>query len=124
MQQTLRNTLAWTALVAWLFASGVSADVLQVVAYADHVASDVEVSARDHCGACKAADAAREVSEHGAPAKHSNAGLKVKPDGAVWSVRLPARGASDAISFREVIVSVFCPELICEVPVPPPKATV
>ena len=38
------------------------------------------------------------------------------------SFRLPARDLRRVESFREVIVSVDCPELICEVPVPPPKA--
>ncbi len=124
MRQSLRNTLAWTALVAWLFACGVTADVLQVVAYADHVANDVEVSARDHCGACQAAEAAREAAEHGAPAKHSTGSLKMKAAGAVWSVRLPVAAPCPSALVREVTVSVYCPALNCEVPVPPPKATV
>jgi hypothetical protein len=124
VRNLLRITFAWAALVAWLVASGVSADVLQVVAYADHVAKSVEVSERDHCGACQAADAARDASDHAAPAKHEVAKAKVKPDGAVWSVRLPVGAPACSVFFREVDVPGSCPELICEVPVPPPEATV
>ena len=124
MRQTLRNTLAWAALVAWLFASGVSADLLEVCAHADHLVKKVQVMEKDHCAPCELAAAARAAADHAPVAKHDAAKAKVKSDGAVWSVRLPARGSSDAISFRAVTVSVFCPELICEVPVPPPKATV
>ena len=124
MRQTFRNTLAWAALVAWLFASGVSADLLEVCAHADHLVKKVQVMEKDHCAPCELAAAARAAADHAPGAKHDAAKVKVKPDGAVWSVRLPARGASDAIAFREVTVSVFCPELICEVPVPPPEASV
>ena len=123
MRNFLRVTGAWAALVAWLVASGVSADVLQVVAYADHVASDVEVSAQDHCGACQAVDAARDASEHASPVKPEVAKAKVKADGAVWSVRLSNAEPAFARIFRESAVLGHCAELIHEVPVPPPEAT-
>ena len=90
MWKFLQVTLAWAALVAWLVASGVSADLLQVFAYADHVAKGVAVTAKDHCGPCLAVDAARDASDHAAPVKHEVAKIKVKADGAVWSVRLPS----------------------------------
>lgn len=123
MRNFLRVTGAWAALVAWLVASGVSADVLQVVAYADHVAGDVEVSAKDHCGACRAADAARDASDHASPVKHEAAKAKVKADGAVWSVRLPNAEPAFGRFFRESIVQGYGAEMIYEVPVPPPEAT-
>ena len=124
MRKFLQVTLAWVALVAWLVASGVSADLLQVFAYADHVAKGVAVTAKDHCGPCLAVDAARDASDHAAPVKHEVAKIKVKADGTVWSVRLPFVALTAAKTFREVVISADCPELICEVPVPPPEASV
>ena len=124
MRNFLQVTLAWAALVAWLVASGVSADLLQVFAFADHVAKGVAVTAKDHCGPCLAVDAARDASDHAAPAKHEVAKIKVKADGAVWSVRLPSVALTAGKTFREVVISAYCPELICEVPVPPPEASV
>ena len=124
MRQTLRNTLAWAALVAWLFASGVSADLLEVCAQANHLVKNVPVAERDHCAPCELTAAARAAADHAPVAKQDAVKAKVKPDGAVWSVRLPLATPLPSTLFREVTVSVFCPELICEVPVPPPKATV
>jgi hypothetical protein len=48
----------------------------------------------------------------------------VKPDGAVWSVRLPSAAPAASPSFVEILALVRYPEMIREVPVPPPKATV
>ena len=119
-------------MVAWLAASGVSADLLQVFAYANMAANNAQSMTASAavakaledapCELCKAAAAARKASEQAPLGKQEAAKSKVKPDGAVWSVRLPARDLGRAESFREVTVSVFCPELICEVPVPPPKS--
>jgi hypothetical protein len=111
-------------LVAWLVASGISADALQVVAYADHAGKNIAISEKDHCGPCQMAEAAREASDHAAPLKQEVAKIKVKPDGAVWSVRLPSVAPSASKSFLEVVVSADCSELIYEVPVPPPEAAV
>jgi len=122
VRQTLRNTLAWAALVAWLFASGVSADLLEVCAHADHLVKKVQVMEKDHCAPCELAAAARAASDHAPVAKQDAAKAKVKADGSVWSVRLSGPELGSAETFREVVVSVFCPELIHEVPVPPPKA--
>ena len=128
----LRTTLAWTALAAWLAASGVSADLLQVFAYANMAANNAKSMTASAavakamedapCALCKAAAAARKASEQAPLAKQDVVKAKVKPDGAVWSVRLPGLDLVRVESFREVTVSVFCPELICEVPVPPPKS--
>jgi len=128
----LRNTLAWAALVAWLAASGVSADLLQVFAYANMAATNaksmdgaaaVSKAMEDApCELCKVAAAARKAAEQAPLSKQESVKAKVKPDGSLWAVRLPARDLGRVESFREVIVAVFCPELIHEVPVPPPKA--
>ncbi len=124
VRNLLRVTFAWAALVAWLVASGVSADVLQVVAFADHVANGVTVTDKDHCGACQAADAARQASEHAKPVKHEVAKAKVKAEGAVWSVRLPGDVSAPTELLREAGVCVSCPQLTYEVPVPPPESVV
>ncbi len=128
----LRVTCAWAALVAWLAASGVSADLLQVFAYANMAAANAKTMTASAavakamedapCAMCKVAASARQAAEQAPLGKQEAAKSKVKSDGAVWSVRLPACDLGRAESFREVTVSVFCPELICEVPVPPPKA--
>jgi hypothetical protein len=125
---------AWAALVAWLAASGLSADLLQVFAYANMAADNArsmsaaaavaKAMADAPCAMCKVAAVARQASEQAPLAKEDAVKAKVKPDGAVWSFRLPARDLHSVESFREVIVSVDIPELIYEVPVPPPKATV
>jgi hypothetical protein len=132
VRKYLRITLAWTALAAWLAASGVSADLLQVFAYANMAAKNAQTMAASAavakamadapCPMCKVAAAARQAAEQAPLAKQDAVKAKVKPDGDVWSVRLPGRDFGSAETFREVIVSVFCPELIHEVPVPPPKA--
>ena len=124
MRQTLRNTLAWTALAAWLFASGVSADLLEVCAHANHLAKNVRVMEKDHCAPCELATSARAAADHAPVAKQDAAKVKVKPDGDVWSIRLPVASPCPSALFREIVVSAFCPELICEVPVPPPEAKV
>ena len=134
MRKFFRVAGAWAALVAWLAASGLSADLLQVFAYANMAADNArsmsaaaavtKAMADAPCAMCKVAAVARQASEQAPLAKQDAVKAKVKPDGAVWSVRLPTRDLNRVESFREVIVSVACPELICEVPVPPPKATV
>jgi hypothetical protein len=124
--------MAWAALAAWTITSGVSADFLQVFAYAKMTVENARSMSAPAalakamqdapCGMCKVAAAASQASEQSPLGKQEAAKSKVKPDGAVWTVRLPVRDLGRAESFREVTVSVFCPELICEVPVPPPKA--
>ena len=119
-------------MAAWLAASGVSADLLQVFAYVNMTAKNAQTMtasaavakamADAPCPMCKAAAAARQAAEQAPLAKQDAVKAKVKPDGDVWSIRLSGPELGSAETFREVTVSVFCPELICEVPVPPPKA--
>ena len=124
--------MAWAALAAWTITSGVSADFLQVFAYAKMTVQNARSMSAPAalakamedapCAMCKVAASARQAAEQAPLGKQEAAKSKVKPDGDVWSVRLSGPELGSAETFREVTVSVFCPELICEVPVPPPKA--
>lgn len=106
--------------------------MLQVFAYANMAAKNagsmdasaaVAKAMKDApCALCKVASAARKAAEEAPLAKQESAKAKVKPDGSLWSIRLPVRDLGRVEVFREVVVAVFCPELIHEVPVPPPKA--
>ncbi len=132
MRKFFRATIAWAALAAWLLSSGVSADLLQVVAYANMTAQNARSMSAPAalakamqdapCGMCKVAAAARQASEQSPLAKQEAVKSKVKPDGDVWSVRLPSAAPAASPSFVEILALVRCPEMIREVPVPPPKA--
>jgi hypothetical protein len=124
--------MAWAALAAWTLTSGVSADFLQVFAYAKMTVENARSMSAPAalakamqdapCGMCKVAAAARQAYEQSPLAKQEAVKSKVKPDGAVWSVRLPSAAPSASPSFVEILALVHCPEMIREVPVPPPKA--
>jgi hypothetical protein len=124
--------MAWAALAAWTLTSGVSADFLQVFAYAKMTVENARSMSAPAalakamqdapCGMCKVAAAARQASEQSPLAKQEAVKSKVKPDGAVWSVRLPSAAPAASSSFVEILALVRCPEMIREVPVPPPKA--
>ncbi len=132
MRKFFRATIAWAALAAWLLSSGVSADLLQVVAYANMTAQNARAMSAQAalakamqdapCRMCKVAAAARQASEQSPLAKQEAVKSKVKPDGAVWTVRLPSAAPSASPSFVEILALVRYPEMIREVPVPPPKA--
>ncbi len=132
MRNLLRSTFAWAALVAWLAASGVSADLLQVFAYVNMAAANAKTMTATQavaqamedapCELCKAAAAARRAAEQAPLSKQDVVKAKVKPDGTLWTFRLPSRDLDRVESFREMAVSAFYPEMISEVPVPPPKA--
>jgi hypothetical protein len=132
VRKFFRATIAWAALAAWLLSSGVSADLLQVVAYANMTAQNARSMSAPAalakamqdapCGMCKVAAAARQASEQSPLAKQEAVKSKVKPDGDVWSVRLPSAAPAASPSFVEILALVRCPEMIREVPVPPPKA--
>ena len=109
-------------MVAWLGVSGISADLLEVSVHANHLVKNLPVAEKDDCNPCQLAAAARAATDHAPIAKHEAVKFKLKPDGAVWSVRLPVVALSYSQFFRVVTVSSFCPEVICEVPVPPPKS--
>ncbi len=127
----MRRTIAWAALVAWLGASGLSWDLLQVVAWVKmsaenarsmDVAAAVSKTLNDApCSLCCAVKAGRESSESAAPlAKQEQAKSKEKTPAALWSAdvlpspehgRVRLAGAPDGCP----------PALFAEVPVPPPK---
>ncbi|MEY2751911.1 MAG: hypothetical protein RLZZ550_1882 [Verrucomicrobiota bacterium] len=124
--------MAWAALAAWTLTSGVSADFLQAFAYAKMTVENsrsmsapaalAKAMQDAPCGLCKVAAAARQASEQSPLAKQEAVKSKVKPDGAVWSVRLPSAAPAASPSFVEIPAASRCPEMIREVPVPPPKA--
>ena len=124
--------MAWAALAAWTITSGVSADLLQVFAYANMAAANAKTMTASAavakamedapCAMCKVAASARQAAEQAPLGKQEAVKSKVKPDGAVWSVRLPSAAPAASPSFVEILALVRYPELICEVPVPPPKA--
>jgi len=132
VQRHFRSTLAWAALVAWLAYSGVSADLIQVFAYANMAAANartmgataaVAKAVQDApCKLCKAAAAVRSASGQVPLAKQEASPVKLKPDADVWTMRLPAREPEVPDLFRPDDVASRWPDLICEVPVPPPKA--
>jgi hypothetical protein len=119
-------------LAAWTLTSGVSADFLQVFAYAKMTVENARSMSAPAalakamqdapCGMCKVAAAARRASEQSPLAKQEAVKSKVKPDGDVWSVRLPSAAPAASPSFVEILALVRYPEMIREVPVPPPKA--
>ena len=88
-------------MVAWLAASGVSADLLQVFAYANMAAANAKTMTASAavakamedapCAMCKVAASARQAAEQAPLGKQEVAHSKVKPDGAVCpSACLPA----------------------------------
>ena len=105
--------MAWAALAAWTLTSGVSADFLQVFAYAKMTVENARSMSAPAalakaiqdapCGMCKVAAAARQASEQSPLAKQEAVKSKVKPDGAVWSVRLPSAAPAASPSFVEIL---------------------
>jgi hypothetical protein len=128
----MRRTIAWAALVAWLGASGLSWDLLQVVAWVKmsaenarsmDVSSAVSKTLNDApCSLCCAVKAGRESSESDAPlAKQEQAKSKEKAQGSLWA----ASEAPEPIhGFAGLVPIPFRSHKgpLCEVPVPPPKS--
>lgn len=100
MFRRLRQPLAWLALVAWLAASGLSWDLLQVVAWTKMsvdnatqltAAAAVSKTLEDApCPLCKAAQEGRKKSEQAPLAKDEVAKVKAKADSVIGEVRLSA----------------------------------
>jgi hypothetical protein len=127
----LRQPFAWLALVAWLAASGLSWDLLQVVAWTKMsvdnatqltAAAAVSKTLEDApCPLCKAAQEGRKNSEQAPLAKDELAKVKAKADpvageglllsAKIFSGRDYARPADERSVTR-----------VAEVPVPPPRA--
>ena len=130
MLRRLRQPFAWLALVAWLAASGLSWDLLQVVAWTKMsvdnatqltAAAAVSKTLEDApCPLCKAAQEGRKNSEQAPLAKDELAKVKAKADPVAGEIQLLAArlfsGCDHARPADEVSVA-----RVAEVPVPPPR---
>ena len=126
----LRQPIAWLALVAWLAASGLSWDLLQVVAWtkmsvenASHRSVGAAVTkalADAPCTMCKVAQDGRKQSEQQPLAKEDSAKAKAKADTSVDVLAVIGahdfQGREHARPTDEVGMS-----RASEVPVPPPR---
>lgn len=133
MLRRLRTPIAWLALLAWLAASGLSWDLLQVVAWTrmsvDNAASRTAAEAVAKtmedapCALCKVARAGRQNAEKTPLAKQEAVKEKTKAD------PVPAHDSlisGDDFAGRSFLrpVDEFASVRIREVPVPPPRARV
>ncbi len=130
MLRRLRQPFAWLALVAWLGASGLSWDLLQVVAWmkmsvdnASQLTASAAVSKtlKDApCALCKVAQDGRKSSEQAPLVKDENAKVKAKADSVASEILLLSpklfSGRDYARPQDEVSVT-----RMGEVPVPPPR---
>ena len=133
MLRRFRQSFAWLALVAWLAASGLSWDLLQVVAWTKMsvdnatqltAAAAVTKTLEDApCPLCKVAQEGRKNSEQAPLAKEEIAKVKAKADAAAGEIRLLTAvffsGRDYAYPLDEVSVT-----RAAEVPVPPPRLQV
>ena len=132
VSQVIRRSIAWAALVAWLGASGLSWDLLQVVAWVKmsaenarsmDVATAVSKTLKDEpCSLCCVVKAGRESSETAAPAGPTEQSKsKEKVQGALWTA---GESLSPRQEFADLVpIAVRSHEgPLLEVPVPPPKS--
>ncbi|MEY5005145.1 MAG: hypothetical protein RI969_233 [Verrucomicrobiota bacterium] len=131
MLRRLHRPFAWLALVAWLAASGLSWDLLQVVAWtkmsvenASHRSVGAAVTkalADAPCAMCKVAQDGRKQSEQQPLAKDDSAKAKAKADTSVDVLGVIGvqdfQGRAHAWPSDEVGLT-----RAGEVPVPPPRA--
>lgn len=127
----LRRPFAWLALVAWLAASGLSWDLLQVVAWTkmsvDNAAALTASAAVSKtledapCELCKAAQAGRKNAEQAPLTKDEVAKAKAKADPVAGEVRLLAAKQFSGRDYARPSDEVS-DSRVTEVPVPPPRA--
>ncbi|PAZ03988.1 MAG: hypothetical protein CAK86_06415 [Opitutia bacterium AMD-G1] len=125
-----RQPFAWLALVAWLTASGLSWDLLQVVAWtkmsvdnASQLTASAAVSKTlvdAPCALCKVAQDGRKNSEQAPLAKDDNAKVKAKADPASGEIRLLAAKFFSGRDYMRPADEVSVSR-VAEVPVPPPR---
>ncbi len=125
-----RQPFAWLALVAWLAASGLSWDLLQVVAWtkmsvdnASQLTASAAVSKTlvdAPCALCKVAQDGRKNSEQAPLAKDDNAKVKAKADPASGEIRLLAAKLFSGRDYLRPADEVSVSR-VAEVPVPPPR---
>jgi len=127
----LRQPFAWLALVAWLAASGLSWDLLQVVAWTKMsvdnatqltAASAVSKTLQDApCPLCKAAQEGRKNSAQAPLAKDELAKVKAKADPVAGESLLLADKVFSGRDYARP-VDERGRSRVAEVPVPPPRA--
>ena len=130
MRRRFRQPFAWLALVAWLAASGLSWDLLQVVAWTKMsvdnasqltVAAAVSKTLKDApCSLCKVAQDGRKNSEQAPLAKDESAKVKAKADPATGGIHLLAATLFSGRDFARPLDQVS-EARVAEVPVPPPR---
>lgn len=130
MRRRFRQPFAWLALVAWLAASGLSWDLLQVVAWTKMSvdnASQLTVSAAvsktledTPCTLCKVAQDGRKNSEQAPLAKEDNAKVKAKADPASGGIHFLAATLFSGRDFARPSNQVGATR-VAKVPVPPPR---
>ena len=131
MLRSLRQPFAWLALVAWLAASGLSWDLLQVVAWTKMsvdnatqltAAAAVSKTLEDApCPLCKVAQEGRKNSEQAPLTKDEVAKVKAKADPVSGEIRLMAANLFSGRDYARPADEVGFSR-VAEVPVPPPRA--
>jgi len=127
----LRQPFAWLALVAWLAASGLTWDLLQVVAWtkmsvdnATQLTATAAVSKTLEdapCPLCVAAQEGRKNSEQAPLAKDEIAKVKAKADPVTGEVSLMSGKLFSGRDYARPMDEVSLAR-VSEVPVPPPRA--
>lgn len=130
MLRRLRQPFAWLALVAWLAASGLSWDLLQVVAWtkmsvdnATQLTASAAVTKTLEdapCPLCRAAQEGRKNAEQAPLAKDDIAKAKAKADPVAGEIRLVAAKLFSGRDFARPLDEVSVSR-VAEVPVPPPR---
>ena len=131
MVRRFRQPFAWLALVAWLAASGLSWDLLQVVAWtkmsvdnASQLTASAAVSKTLEdapCALCKVAQDGRKNSEQAPLTKDEVAKVKAKADPVAGEIYLLAAKLFSGRAFARPMDEVSLSR-VAEVPVPPPRA--
>ena len=130
MFRRFRQPFAWLALVAWLAASGLSWDLLQVVAWTKMsvdnatqltAAAAVSKTLEDApCALCKVAQEGRKNSEQAPLAKDELSKVKAKADPVAGEIHLLAAKLFSGRGFTRPSDEVGVSRM-AEVPVPPPR---
>ena len=130
MLRRLRQPFAWLALVAWLAASGLSWDLLQVVAWtkmsvdnATQLTASAAVSKTLEdapCPLCKAAQEGRKNSEQAPLTKDEISKVKAKADPVTGEIQLLAARLFSGSDFARPADEISVTRM-GEVPVPPPR---
>ena len=130
MFRRFRQPFAWLALVAWLAASGLSWDLLQVVAWTKMsvdnatqltAAAAVSKTLEDApCALCKVAQEGRKNSEQAPLTKDEAVKVKAKADPVAGEIHLLAAKLFSGSDFARPADEISVTRM-GEVPVPPPR---